>query len=313
MSVELCFFILMIILIEAIYSESCQSTILLIRGMLPLCFEDRIEMIRKVKYCECGCRQEVKNRFVKGHHRRKKKPFIKREYCECGCGQLAKSGNRFITGHNGRCMSKKTRDKIKRSLKGNKRGLGKLHTEKWKRERSLTLKGKPPNNKGIPRSERAIKKQVETVKEGYASGRLVFSEERRKKISKIRCEKIASGEIKLSWKFKDTSIEIAIEEQLKKHNLKYEKQKYIENVGLVDFFLSKYGLIIECDGDYFHNLPGAQQKDIGRDFASEFLYQYKTIRFWEHEIKESSEKCMKKVLKFLKNCKNNTNQNKQKY
>ena len=79
--------------------------------------------------CECGCREEVKkgNRFIQGHYARmhnpmknpktvKKNiesrkehlndPITKPALCECGCGEYAKSGNRFIQGHNHRRKDK---------------------------------------------------------------------------------------------------------------------------------------------------------------------------------------------------------------
>lgn len=101
-------------------------------------------------------------------------------------------------------------------------------------------------------------------------------------------------------KFKETSIEIAIEDKLKKAELNYQKQFHIKEVGIVDFFLPDYKIIIECDGDYFHNLPGAQQKDSNRDFMATFGDRYKVVRFWEHEINESSEKCIKRLFKIIK-------------
>ena len=41
---------------------------------------------------------------------------MKQQYCECGCGELAKLGNRFIHGHNGRNNPDRAR-KISSTLK----------------------------------------------------------------------------------------------------------------------------------------------------------------------------------------------------
>jgi len=81
--------------------------------------------------------------------------------------------------------------------------------------------------------------------------------------------------------------------------LNYEPQKYMESfTGFVDFFLSDYGIIIECD-EHHHRLSRQKEKDVSRDFTSEFLYQYETIRFWEHEIRESPKKCIGKIKRFV--------------
>jgi endogenous inhibitor of DNA gyrase (YacG/DUF329 family) len=53
----------------------------------------------------------------------------------------------------------------------------------------------------------------------------------------------------------NTSIEIAMEKILIKNNVSYIKQFPIENIAVVDFLLPGK-IIIQCDGDYWHNLPG---------------------------------------------------------
>ena len=56
-----------------------------------------------MRYCECGCGQIVKNRFVCGHYQKVKnydKTIKPKYFCECGCGQEMNSGRRFIPGHN---------------------------------------------------------------------------------------------------------------------------------------------------------------------------------------------------------------------
>ena len=69
-------------------------------------------MEKQIKYCECGCGAEVKNRFVHGHYARLHPPNPKRQIeqeiikCGCGCGELfEKYGSqgrprKFINGHN---------------------------------------------------------------------------------------------------------------------------------------------------------------------------------------------------------------------
>ena len=153
-----------------------------------------------------------------------------------------------------------------------------------------------------------LEKSIEKMKKSH-KGQIAWNkdltketDDRVRRVSTVLIEGHASGRIKThpTNKWSNTSIEIAIENELKKVSLKYEKQKHIKGVGFVDFFLPGFDLIIECDGDYWHNLEGRQERDVKRDFGSEFLHQYKTVRFWEHEINESPEKCMRKISKLIK-------------
>ncbi len=185
--------------------------------------------------------------------------------------------------HKGKKVSEETKNKLRIALKNRKL------SEEHKRKISIIHKGKK-------HSEETKRKMSEAHK-----GRM-FSKETCRKISLALKKGYASGVIKINYnkKSKDTSIEILIENELKKNNFNYEKQKHIKDVGIVDFFLPEYNIIIECDGDYWHNRPEAKKKDIQRDFISMFLYQYKTIRFWENEINNSLEKCIKIIKKEIR-------------
>jgi len=66
-------------------------------------------------------------------------------------------------------------------------------------------------------------------------------------------------------------------------------------VAIVDFYLPEYRIVIECDGDYWHNLPGTREKDEMKDKVLIFN-GFNVYRFWEHEINESVESCINKLL-----------------
>jgi very-short-patch-repair endonuclease len=80
----------------------------------------------------------------------------------------------------------------------------------------------------------------------------------------------------------NTKPEMKMKEILEKAGIHFERQKRIGRY-LADFFISEYNLIIECDGDYWHNRPGAQERDKLRDAEIKAM-GYDVIRFWEHEI-----------------------------
>ncbi len=221
-------------------------------------------------------------------------PFLLRKhmikYCECGCV------NRV-------CLTEETKEKISNALIGrklsdeHKRKLkevwkGRKHSEESKRRMSIAHKGKKGTNLGRKFSEEAKRKM------GIGQIGRKHSEETKRKMSLIRKEGYATGRIKIHKRYFNTSIELTIKNELEKKNIKYEKQKYLKNVGFVDFFLSDSNIIIECDGNYFHNLEGAQQKDSNRDLRASFN-GYKTVRLWEYEINESPKKCIEKIIAAL--------------
>lgn len=94
--------------------------------------------------------------------------------------------------------------------------------------------------------------------------------------------------------FKDTSIERKIEEELKKRNLNYQKQVRLCNVARVDFYLPEYRIVIQCDGNYWHNLPGRREKDERQDNILKFN-GFNIYRFWGSEINKSVKDCIDKI------------------
>lgn len=88
---------------------------------------------------------------------------------------------------------------------------------------------------------------------------------------------------------KDTNIEIKIQDILKKNNIIFEKQKPLLSKYIVDIFIEP-NIVIECDGDYWHNRSGAQEKDRIRDKNLNDA-DYRVLRFWEHEINNDIKKC----------------------
>ena len=93
----------------------------------------------------------------------------------------------------------------------------------------------------------------------------------------------------------DTSIELKIENELKSRGIRYEKQKSLLNMTIVDFYLPFYNIVIYTDGDYWHNKSDAIEKDAKQN---KVLTEngYKVVRYWEHEINKSSEECINRLV-----------------
>lgn len=91
-----------------------------------------------------------------------------------------------------------------------------------------------------------------------------------------------------------TSIEKKIQSLLQQLNIEYESQKCIYNF-IVDFYLPKYNIIIECDGDYWHNL----QHIVKRDIIKNKIFNdndYKMIRIQEKQIKRLTKEFFEFIL-----------------
>jgi len=223
---------------------------------------------------------------------------------------LVHSGS-FKKGHTinvGRKRSDEQNKKRKDLLRGKTRLP---FSKEWRDNMSKAKKGKPSHWKGKKRpeiSEYNKKRQVsdETRNILRNKNKLVMADKiNRDRISKklkgIKRSSITKQKMR-EWHinnpnriFKDTKIELKMEEELKRRNINYEKQFPLCNVAIVDFFLPEYKTIIQCDGDYWHNLLKQKDKDINQDNILK-RNDYIIYRFWEHEINESIEKCVDRLL-----------------
>ncbi len=121
------------------------------------------------------------------------------------------------------------------------------------------------------------------------------TEELKQKRREATIKQLSSGKMPN----KKTSIEIALGEELDRVGVKYESNVALCNVGVVDFLLSDYDIIIQADGIYWHSSDKVKKRDATQDLVFSFN-GYKVFRFWEDKIKESPKKCINKVLKYIK-------------
>jgi very-short-patch-repair endonuclease len=97
-------------------------------------------------------------------------------------------------------------------------------------------------------------------------------------IQKIRLKRIEQKNTN-----RDTSIELKVKEQLINNNIEFEQQFNLGNKFQCDFFIPKFNLIIECDGDYWHSRLDMKNRDKSKDGYAKAC-GYKLIRIKEHEI-----------------------------
>lgn len=88
-----------------------------------------------------------------------------------------------------------------------------------------------------------------------------------------------------------TSIEVAVGDELRRRGEAFEFQQPFGRY-VVDFFLPEREMILECDGDYWHNLAGAKESDKKRDAQ----LPYPVIRLTETAIHADVASAVSEVL-----------------
>ena len=84
---------------------------------------------------------------------------------------------------------------------------------------------------------------------------------------------------------KDTYIEVKIQNFLQQLGIEYFTHKYmnINHAYQCDIFIPSKNMVIECDGNYWHNYPTGN--DIDHIRTSELIQKgFKVLRLWEFEI-----------------------------
>lgn len=251
-------------------SFSCCNKCKNIFGVIKVKRSNSAEIGRKISKALTGKKASVETRSKMSETAKKRSHLACSEETKTKIGMTLR---RHI-------VSQETRDKISKTLQG--RTLSEEHKEKMK-----SKTGENANNWRGGKIE---------VKCDLCGTSKYFSKSRIKKNKNNFCSNRCRG----IWAFKHskkkgTSIETAIENELIGRKIPYLKQSPVEGVALVDFLLSDR-VVLQADGDYWHNLPGRKNRDSNQDFILEFN-GYKVFRFTETEIKKSAEKCIDKVIK----------------
>ena len=124
-----------------------------------------------------------------------------------------------------------------------------------------------------------------------------------KKHSKESIQKMRESRRKQVLPLKNTKIERITQIALSLEGIEYQKHisfKMLDGTyHPVDLFI-KPNIVIECDGDYWHNRPEMIVRDelVNKSLKSQGLI---ILRFWEHEINKSVDKCIERVKNELDN------------
>lgn len=110
----------------------------------------------------------------------------------------------------------------------------------------------------------------------------------------------------LPGKFENTWIELSLQRQLTAQGIDHYTQ--VPLVGLPDLFIAP-NICIFADGCYYHackkcgfgnKFPGKRTKDAFNTRKLE-EHGFVVFRFWEHDIKNDPQKCIKKILAYARN------------
>lgn len=175
---------------------------------------------------------------------------------------------------------------------------------KQKIKKTVSIRRRERKEKlGYINSDETKKKIKDTLKEGYATGRIknnsgcfkkggiskkkgktyeeLYGLEKGRRLRKIKIENRKNQIFPL----KDSSIEVKIQKFLKQLGIEYFTHQYmkIEHGYQCDILIPSMNLVIECDGDYWHKYPIGNEKDHIR--TSELIEKgFRVLRLWECEI-----------------------------
>ncbi len=219
-----------------------------------------------------GKSKEIRKSISIGNKGKKisKKTILKRKrfYDEDNDKWLLRN-KRISNSLKGKKHSKEAIEKMRKANLGRKSPMkGKHHSEETKRKMSVSSKGKPTWNKGKTN---------------------IYSIETLNKIREARKTQI--------FPLKDTSIEVKIQNFLKQLKIEFFTHQYmkIEHGYQCDILIPSKNLVIECDGDYWHEYPVGLEKDHIR--TKELIDKgFKVLRLWEHEIKKMELNSFKRRL-----------------
>lgn len=265
-----------------------------------------VQISRHQKFCSRRCKSDSQKRIVllscpNCEKEFSIKPYLKRNtnYCSRKCYRDATRKKQKRT-----CIICSKKFKIKRYLI--KQGFGKFCSKKcqftaYKRKRIEMVCNECGGKFSVPPSIGKKKKFCsKQCKDDYE----------RDYVTKI-CQQCKNEFLIPRWEVKkgkgtfcsrecfrkfngETSIENLMRQALETAGISF-KQEVKVGIYHLDFLLPSIKVVIECDGDYWHSIPGAKRRDRRKD---KLLTSkgYQIYRFSESEIKSSAESCIHKIL-----------------
>jgi very-short-patch-repair endonuclease len=111
-------------------------------------------------------------------------------------------------------------------------------------------------------------------------------------------EKMRQSRLRQVFPKKMTSIERLLHDEFKKRRLHFEMHKTMFGRFQPDFVFESARLIVQADGDYWHNRPEVKTRDAAFNQAA--AEGWSVWRFGEREIKMHAPACARAVAKFIR-------------
>lgn len=233
--------------------------------------------------------------------------------CACGCGEDVHSPKAmYIQGHNlhpaiGKDVGwTKGKKRSKRQSRLHSKLMKELYKdEPWRKEAHSQLMkenyedGLEPWNKGLTKKDRRVKNYHDrSVKTRKTSG-WSMPKDARKRISKTlrkpeHRERLRLNRAKQLRSKRPTDIECIMGLLLKMMDFRFEEQKlfsYKDHTYIADFVLLDIPVVIECDGEYWHQGIVARIRDRVKDHMYK-VNGYEVLRFTGKEIYN----CLKVIM-----------------
>lgn len=96
----------------------------------------------------------------------------------------------------------------------------------------------------------------------------------------------------------ESSIEKKVKSILIDLDVAFKQHRPFSGIGVADFYLQEYSLVIECDGDYWHSKPKAIKRDQRKDILLKSL-GIKVLRLPESLIKKEEREARNRIMREL--------------
>lgn len=188
----------------------------------------------------------------------------------------------------GRPASTERKAKVSAALTGHSR----YQNKEWRSKISSALKGRSPSVNTI-NALKAYHASLSPEQKSEAARRRVIARWKTRTPEQIK-EELKKPQ-QASQKANPSSLERIVSAILDGLKIDYSAQQFIGPF-MVDFYIPSLKLVIECDGTYWHGLPGRKEEDRTRD-AKLASWGYKVLRLSEKEIKSGhAERILLKVV-----------------
>ena len=237
-----------------------------------------------------------------------------------------------IPWNKGKTMTEEFRQKVSISLQHHRKKLS--EGKKGKKNPMYGKSGELHHNYGKHWSEESRRKNSESNKKWYADGGKTWNKGKTGIFTEEALEKIREARSKQKFPSQDSKPEKFLQKLCNNARIKFQKHKNFK-LGFqrhdVDLFVEP-NICIEVDGDYWHGNPndyvyrGKIEPGLKPDeIIVQSKYTQKTanwvrkndkkitralvqqgnvvLRFWQSELEQNPEKCIKKILRTIKKSK----------